>query len=229
MMYGSDFQNRTGGSSFYLADYIKRRFKNHPTYRTWSIVDTAIMIVAANIAVFMFWRLPQFTALMHNYFVISPTSRISSILCVAFSHKSLIHLSINMYVMMSFNTALAYMFDKCEYLSFYMSAGMFASLGSILVRHLKGIRTPSIGASGAVVAILAYVCFSDVIQSRLSIMGLNLIIPHSLDSKQAILALVIFDTVGLFIKQSKIDHAAHLSGVLFALYVFLKTTHASFG
>lgn len=134
----------------------------------------------------------------------------------AFSHSSGFHLFANMYVLYSFCEPLSKMLGTEQFVAVYLAGGTFAGLTSCVHRLMTGRMIPSLGASGAVLAVLAIVCSLQP-ESRLSIAFINEIFPHSFSAKNGILGLVVFDCVGLMLKWRVLDHAAHLGGVLFGL------------
>ena len=134
----------------------------------------------------------------------------------AFSHFHLWHLFVNMYVLSSFAPVALNIYGKEQFAAVYLSAATISSLTSILLKSARGLALPSLGASGAVCAILASCCYQNP-DLKLAIAFVDQIIPHSFSAKNALIGLIIFDTVGLFLPWSRLDHAAHLGGTLFGL------------
>lgn len=197
-------------------------FRDHVN-AIWNSIHPArrlvIEIVAVNVAVFLLWRVPQIQPVMYRYFLCMPTkahSVVSSTLS-AFSHLGGFHLFANMYVLWSFSTVLATFLGKEQFLAVYLAGGTVAGLTSSIYRVMTGKMIPSVGASGAILALIAIVClqFPD---SRLSIAFVDQIIPHSFTAQSAIIGLIVLDCVGIARGWRFLDHAGHLGGVLFGLW-----------
>ncbi|KAJ3047026.1 hypothetical protein HK097_000308, partial [Rhizophlyctis rosea] len=172
-------------------------------------------ILGINVLVWAAWRVPRFQPFMMRHFAHHPLSgRAHTMLTATFSHESLLHLWFNMYALLSFSPLFYHhLFGNIEHmLAFYVSAGTLASLGSHLVSilWLQGRRRirPSVGASGALWALLAALAYTvpDTSIGLIFLPGFN----FSMD--QLIPALVAFDIVGLVKGWGFLDHAAHLSG-----------------
>jgi len=136
-----------------------------------------------------------------------------------FGHSGLLHLSVNMFALSSFGPSLAASptFDSsgAHLTAFYLSSGLIASL----TYHLATIwpnkmsrLSPSLGASGAIMAILGAWAMNYP-EGRIGI----ILIPGSLPAEQALLGLLAFETWGTFIGYGgflRIGHGAHLGGLL---------------
>ncbi|KAE9367050.1 hypothetical protein N431DRAFT_487488 [Stipitochalara longipes BDJ] len=136
-----------------------------------------------------------------------------------FGHSGLLHLSLNMYALSSFGPSVAasptFESSGAHLTAFYLSSGLMASL----TYHLATIwpnkmsrLSPSLGASGAIMAILGAwaMTYPD---GRIGI----IMVPGSLPAEQALLGLLAFETWGTFIGYGgmlRIGHAAHLGGLL---------------
>ena len=86
-----------------------------------------------------------------------------TLLTVMFLHGGAFHLFANMITLYFFGTPVERIAGGKEFLKFYFSAGLFASIGYVLFRNLlmvsqgSGVLEPAVGASGAVVATFAAV------------------------------------------------------------------------
>uniref|UniRef100_A0A915MCV0 Ubiquinone biosynthesis protein COQ4 homolog, mitochondrial n=1 Tax=Meloidogyne javanica TaxID=6303 RepID=A0A915MCV0_MELJA len=91
------------------------------------------------------------------------------------------------------------------FLAFYLSGGVFASLVSLCVKSFTKSLLPSLGASGAIAALIGYVC---IVASDAKINALG--------------GILLFETamlfVGVFTKFRLFDNAAHLGGLLFGIW-----------
>ena len=124
------------------------------------------------------------------------------------SHKDVFHLSINMFVMFSFAQSVVSVLGKEQFLAVYTSAGVFASLVSLTHKVMTRSVIPSVGASGAILAVFAVHClfFPD---SRIQIVFLPFL---GTSAGYALPGVMLLDSMGLILKWRWLDHAAHLGG-----------------
>uniref|UniRef100_A0A8C5LT97 rhomboid protease n=1 Tax=Leptobrachium leishanense TaxID=445787 RepID=A0A8C5LT97_9ANUR len=117
-------------------------------------------IVAANMLIFCLWRVPSLQHTMIRYFTSTPASRSLCLPMVlsTFSHFSLFHMAANMYVLWSFSSSIVTMMGPEQFLAVYMSAGVISTFASYVCKTATGRFGPSLGASGAIMTILAAVC-----------------------------------------------------------------------
>ncbi|CAJ0578172.1 unnamed protein product, partial [Mesorhabditis spiculigera] len=176
----------------------------------------ALSLILANCVVTALWKVPQLQAFMWRYFSNSYASKslCSPMLLSVFSHSSLIHLGLNMYVLWSFSgVAIDKFLGVPQFIAMYASAGVVASFTSLI--HKSSIRSPirAVGASGAILGLLAYTC-SKIPEARLQIVFLPF---FDFSAQSAILGVILFDVIGLIAGFRLFDHAAHLGGALFGL------------
>ena len=109
---------------------------------------------------------------------------------------------------------------------FYLRLGIFASFLSVLAKAALRSSIPSIGASGAVCAVLGAFCMLEP-QALLCVPLLVNVVPHSFTAGSACYAVAAFEAFGATIlaRRSPIDHAAHLGGLLFGMYAVIFTSH----
>ena len=105
-----------------------------------------------------------------------------------------------------------------QLIGLFISAGTVSSFVSLAHRVMTKRLTPSLGASGAILGVIAYVCIKQP-DSRL----LLFLIPIS--AGNAVKAIIAFDSIGLLARWSFIDHAAHLGGTLFGVWYAMKGEH----
>ena len=91
-----------------------------------------------------------------------------------FSHYSAFHIFANMYVLHSFANAAVLALGKEQFLAVYLSAGVIASMSSIFYKAITSQAGLSIGASGAIMAVLAFVC-AQYPDTQLSIIFLPMV------------------------------------------------------
>lgn len=187
----------------------------------WSATNTsqtiALGTIFINSMVFLAWRSrsPAIQSVMNKYFISRPsTTRIalSPMILSCFSHKTTTHLAINMFALYSFSSIATYCLGPEQLIGMYLSAGTASSLASLAHRTLTGRTIPSLGASGALLGVIAYTCVKQPDSQLL----LFLLIP--LYASTALKGIVALDTVGLFASKSIFDHAAHLGGSLFGIW-----------
>lgn len=174
-------------------------------------------ILVANVIVFGLWRVPSLRPMMMRHFASNPASQgvsvYSSMFFSTFSHYSMFHLFANMYVLNSFSSAVNSLGME-QFVALYLSAGVFSSFTSYafkVVTHSPGF---SLGASGAIMGILAYTC-ANYPDSKLSIM----FIPQwQFSAGTAIQFVMALDLAGIIFRWKLFDHAAHLGGATFGLF-----------
>ncbi|XP_072220691.1 presenilin-associated rhomboid-like protein A, mitochondrial [Leuresthes tenuis] len=177
---------------------------------------TATGIIAINIAVLCCWRIPSMQRSMIKYFTANPASKTQCLPMVlsSFSHYSIIHMMANMYVLWTFSSGIVSLLGKEQFLAVYLSAGVISTMVSYMCKTATGRLYPSLGASGAVMAVLAAVC-AKVPEAKLGIILLPMV---SFTAGNALKALVAIDTAGLVLGWRLFDHAAHLGGALFGIW-----------
>lgn len=167
-----------------------------------------------NIVVLGAWRINSFRPVMMKYFV-SQTSTtkipLSPMILSCFSHSMPLHFAFNMYALYSFSNFATALLGPEQLIGLFISAGAFSSLTSIAHRLLTGRKIPSLGASGALLGVIAYICVARP-QSEL----LLFFIPIA--AGNAIKALMVVDFIGVIARWQYIDHAAHLGGSLFGVW-----------
>ena len=165
--------------------------------------------------VFLAWRIPKFTPTMMKYFGSSIGSKAVCLpmLLSAFSHPGGFHLLCNMFVLHSFSTEAVRLLGREQFLGVYISACVVSSLPSYVFRVLTKSTVLSVGASGAILTILAIVC-TERPETQIRFFFLPW---FTLFAGDAIKGIVAFDTAGLVLKWKLFDHAAHLGGTLFGV------------
>ncbi|XP_075470128.1 presenilin-associated rhomboid-like protein, mitochondrial [Ascaphus truei] len=173
-------------------------------------------IVAANVLVFCLWRVPSLQHTMIRYFTSNPVSRSLCLPMVlsTFSHFSLFHMAANMYVLWSFSSSIVSILGREQFLAVYMSAGVVSTFASYLCKTATGRFGPSLGASGAIMTVLAAVC-TKIPEAKLAIIFLPMFTFTAGSALKVILAL---DSAGVVLGWKFFDHAAHLGGALFGIW-----------
>ncbi|XP_068277291.1 presenilin-associated rhomboid-like protein, mitochondrial [Nyctibius grandis] len=177
---------------------------------------TVTGIIAANVFVFCLWRLPGMRRIMFTYFTSDPSSKAlcSPMLLSTFSHFSLFHMAANMYVLWSFSSSIVSLLGCEQFIAVYLSAGVISTFVSYVAKMATGRFEPSLGASGAIMTVLAAVC-TTMPDAKLAIIFLPM---FTFTAGNALKAIIAFDTAGLALGWRLFDHAAHLGGALFGMW-----------
>nr|XP_020658720.1 presenilins-associated rhomboid-like protein, mitochondrial [Pogona vitticeps] len=173
-------------------------------------------IIAANIFVFCLWRVPALQRTMIKYFTSNPSSRVlcSPMVLSVFSHFSFLHLAANMYVLWSFSTSIVSLLGREQFMALYFSAGVVSTFTSYIFKIATGRFGPSLGASGALMTVLAAVC-TKMPEAKLAIIFLPM---FTFTAGNALKAIIALDSAGLLLGWRFFDHAAHLGGALFGMW-----------
>ncbi|KAI1465950.1 rhomboid-domain-containing protein [Daldinia caldariorum] len=144
-----------------------------------------------------------------------------TLLTSMFGHTGLLHAGLNTFVLLQFAPQVAgeprvFAGNGCHFAAFYLSAGILSSLGSQISSILPSRNyqyrrlVPHMGASGVISAFLA---MWAALYPEASI-GI-LFVPGSYSAQNFLLALVAFETCGLFfgIPLVKFAHGQHLAGL----------------
>ncbi|KAJ3595347.1 hypothetical protein NHX12_004651 [Muraenolepis orangiensis] len=173
-------------------------------------------IIAVNALVLCCWRIPSMQRTMIKYFTSNPASKTRCLPMVlsTFSHYSLLHMGANMYVLWTLSTSIVSLLGRDQFLASYLSAGVISNMVSYCSKTATGRLYPSLGASGAVMSVLAAV-FTKVPEAKLGILLLPMV---TFTAGNALKALIAMDTAGLIMGWRFLDHAAHLGGALFGVW-----------
>ncbi|XP_044144180.1 presenilins-associated rhomboid-like protein, mitochondrial isoform X3 [Bufo gargarizans] len=176
-------------------------------------------IIAANLLVFCLWRVPNIQRTMFRYFTSNPASQnlCFPMILSTFSHFSLFHMAANMYVLWTFSSSIVSILGQEQFLALYMSAGVVSTFASYVCKAGTGRFGPSLGASGAIMTILAMVC-TKMPEAKLALIFLPMFTFTAGNALKVILAL---DSMGLVLGWKFFDHAAHLGGALFGIWYAL--------
>uniref|UniRef100_A0A6I8P5M8 Presenilin-associated rhomboid-like protein, mitochondrial n=2 Tax=Ornithorhynchus anatinus TaxID=9258 RepID=A0A6I8P5M8_ORNAN len=177
---------------------------------------TVTGIIAANVFVFCLWRVPSLQRSMIKYFTSNPASKTlcSPMLLSTFSHFSLFHMAANMYVLWSFSSSIVNILGREQFMAVYLSAGVISTFVSYVSKVVTGRFGPSLGASGAIMTVLAAVC-TKLPESKLAIIILPM---FTFTAGNALKAIIAMDTAGMILGWKFFDHAAHLGGALFGIW-----------
>ncbi|KAJ7765407.1 hypothetical protein DFH07DRAFT_938876 [Mycena maculata] len=205
-------------------------------------------ICAFNGAVFLAWKIPGLAGFMNNNFVHRPMSgRSLTLLTSVFSHEGLMHFVFNAMALTSFGYAAGEYLDKQQangpskrlesnsayhFLAFFVSAGLFASLASHVVRvnaynrvvsqlstgARTNLRPNLIGSLGASGAVYAAVTLSALAYPEAKVTLIFL--PFPMPIQYGVGGLIMFDVIGLLRGWRVLDHIAHLGGGVFGIWYY---------
>ncbi|KAM6988458.1 presenilin-associated rhomboid-like protein, mitochondrial isoform 2-T2 [Tautogolabrus adspersus] len=180
---------------------------------------TVTGIIAINAIVFCCWRIPSLQRSMIKYFTADPASKTlcSPMLLSTFSHFSFFHMAANMYVLWSFSSSAVSMLGREQFMAVYLSAGVISSFASYVCKMSTGRFGPSLGASGAIMTVLAAVC-TKMPEAKLGIIFLPM---FTFTASNALKAIVAIDAAGVVLGWKFFDHAAHLGGAIFGIWYIL--------
>lgn len=134
-----------------------------------------------------------------------------------FVHLEFFHLLFNMLALYWFGAELEWTWGSKKFLHYYCFAGVGAGLVSAL------LKTPTIGASGAIFALL--LAYGLMFPNR--ILYIYFVIP--IKAKYAVMAFGLLELFSLLNAgpNTRINHAAHLSGLAFGglWFVYMKYQH----
>ncbi|MFZ3231430.1 MAG: rhomboid family intramembrane serine protease [Pseudobdellovibrio sp.] len=167
---------------------------------------------------------------MHTHFLISWTAltegRYWTLITSVFSHKSALHLLLNMLALGSFGPIMESTLGRNAFIKFYLIAGIISSLSHAMVSNLI-LHEPNLPALGASGAISGLILLFSLTYPKQKILVFGLIpVPAIFGA----LAFVGLDIWGLVAQAEggglPIGHGAHLGGALtgLAYYLYQKKT-----
>ncbi|KJE96205.1 hypothetical protein CAOG_06562 [Capsaspora owczarzaki ATCC 30864] len=176
-------------------------------------------IVGLNTLVFAAWRIPALLPFMYNNFLSHPGSgRALPKLLSAFSHRDPVHFGINMFALYGFGQVSQQDLGSEQFVALFLTAAVGSSLASHLYANAARRFVPSLGASGALLGIVAS---AVAVHPNLAV-GIPFVPDVYFPAWQAFAATCTLDVLGLIFRWRMFDHAAHLGGALiggcYALY-----------
>lgn len=135
-----------------------------------------------------------------------------------FTHGGFSHILFNMFSLWMFGRVLENVWGPKRFLLFYLICGVGAAAVHLLVQHLTGSGAPTVGASGAIMGIMAAFAYLFP-NTELFIM----FIPVPIKAKWAVLGYAAIDLFGGVANFSgdNIAHFAHLGGALTGFIIVL--------
>ncbi len=124
------------------------------------------------------------------------------------------HILFNMLMLWMFGVPLVQIMGEKKFLGFYLGAGIFSALCSLLFYSLTGKMSPIIGASGALFALMfAFAKYFPTQQFQMFFV-------FSVEARYAVLIIGAIEIL-LMVSNDGIAHITHLGGALFA-FIFLR-------
>ncbi|PON70569.1 Peptidase S54, rhomboid [Parasponia andersonii] len=230
---------------FLRSQYPRRGFELDPgfrsyqrSWRSWLRAltpnDMVLGLIIANVAVFLLWRVADYRFMMNN-FTISVESfrrgRLHTLITSAFSHTDMEHIIHNMIGLYFFGNHLGQVFGSEFLLKLYLAGAVAGSVfylvhSAFLASSSKGqpwkdpLRTPALGASGAVNAILLL----DIFLYPTSTLYFNFFIP--IPAVLLGIYLVGKDVLGMI--EGDTPGSAHLGGAAVAALAWARLRKRSF-
>ncbi|CUM67730.1 uncharacterized protein PRCAT00005435001 [Priceomyces carsonii] len=168
-------------------------------------------LIAINGAVFLMWRVPQFSRVLTRYGLLVKNDVYSnwSLLTAAFSHQSFAHLFVNMFVLQSFGTTLCAVVGASNFLIMYLNSAVIASFFSMAIPTLlrSSMSVASLGASGAIFSVVG--TFSYLFPKAPVAL---FFIPIPGGAWILFLGTVVYNLAGTFLRWGRYDYAAHIGG-----------------
>jgi rhomboid protease GluP len=180
--------------------YLK---KNAPITVGIIVINLSIFIISLLFGIHQ-WTILQGAMVPIGYVLFS--GEYWRFLTAAFIHDDLLHVAFNMIILMHAGGFLEPRMGSKKYLAFYLTAG-------ILVSFITGILSDgySIGASGALFAVLGYILFFDLQARKRGMVTYSMIVP-----------LVVINIIFTLLVP-RISTVGHFSGLAIGyLFAFLK-------
>lgn len=174
-------------------------------------------VIIANVVVLASWRIPALRPVMEKYFLCRVNPKkipLSPMILSCFSHINPLHFAFNMYALYSFSNFATSLLGPEQLVGLYFSAGAVSSFTSIGCRLIRKEYMPSLGASGALLGVVSYICVARP-ETELLLFFMPIAAGH------AIKGLLLLDTAGIIARWRFMDHAAHLGGSLFGIWYAL--------
>ncbi|SCV67561.1 BQ2448_5172 [Microbotryum intermedium] len=206
---------------------------------TWTSMSetkrTQIGLIAIFGVVFTLWNMKSTRRFAVEYLWQSPLhSRTVTLLTSVFAHKTLPHLAFNSVALFTIGSSCSAYFDRMdcalprstsryEYIAFFITAGVFASLASRLysltfLLRRPSAQLPSLGASGAIWGCFVVTALAFP-QASVALIFLPFV-PVPIGS--ACCAMLAVDILGVIRGWQMFDHVAHLGGAFFGLLYYVK-------
>ncbi|KAI1719275.1 rhomboid family domain-containing protein [Ditylenchus destructor] len=178
-------------------------------------LSPAIGITVVCGGVFVMWQSPDNVPYMTQYFASSYASSQKSLcwplLLSVFSHKDVKHLVHNLGTLFAFTPVAVDKLGIGQFTALFIAGGLVSMLVSLVHKCVEASPIPSLGASGAIMAVCSYT-YVKMPQARLR-MGI-----FEVSAEQAMYCTILYDLAGFLLKFPNVDHVAHLGGFAFGWF-----------
>lgn len=178
-------------------------------------------IIAANVVIFLLWQFQGMWKFLTTHAMVSASGvfehwRIHTLLTSAFSHMDPGHLIFNMLFFWWFGRDLEDWYGPVRFAVLFVFSAFTASIAHVALQLALGPPwVPALGASGAIMGIMAVYAFRFPNQ-RMYVWG---ICPVKM--RWLVPIYIAMDLLGVFTPGSRVAHAAHLGGALAGLVFYL--------
>lgn len=137
-----------------------------------------------------------------------------------FIHFDFWHLAFNMLALWMFGCDVEKRFGTKSFYQYYLLTGVFTGICVAVVGKITGEHSITIGASGAIFAIL--LAYGVLFANKTITLLLFLIIPVSMKARTMVLIFAIVEFIaGVGPNFGKVSHIAHLSGLIIGYFYFM--------
>nr|KJB53249.1 hypothetical protein B456_008G298500 [Gossypium raimondii] len=240
------FTGETQGVRFFRPQIPKSKFGFGPNsgllksrWRLWfqrfSASDMVLGLVLTNVAVFLLWRIADRRFMMNNFMVSLDnfkSGRLHTLITSAFSHIDIEHIVSNMIGLYFFGYNIGRIFGPEYLLRLYLAGAMGGSVFYLVhhaflakgqaTRMMDPSRTPGLGASGAVNAIMLL----DIFLNPKATLYFDFIIP--VPAMLLGIFLIGKDILRIIEGNSHISGSAHLGGAAVAAIAWARLRRGRF-
>src|SRR3989344_363983 len=174
--------------------------------------------------IFVIFILQNFIGPLTNALALYPYLAVSQpwrLVAHMFAHGGIDHLFYNLFALALFGTILEKIIGWRRFLSLFFIGGTIAGIGTILIFNYIGLTNGSIGASGAIMAIIGTLA---ILRPRMIVYMTYIPLPMIL----AAVFWALLDILGAFNPFSTTNNYAHLTGLAFGI-IYGLVLHKYFG
>lgn len=137
-----------------------------------------------------------------------------------FIHVDFWHLAFNMFALWMFGCDVEKAFGTKNFYNYYLLTGILTGICVALVGKLAGERSITIGASGAIFAVL--LAYGVIFAERTLTLLIFFIIPVTMKARTMVIVFAVIEFIaGVGNVFGKVSHLAHLSGLLIGYLYFM--------
>ncbi|HSQ67169.1 MAG TPA: rhomboid family intramembrane serine protease, partial [Polyangiaceae bacterium] len=181
-----------------------------------STVTTLVIGSVVLVTVVAWMSKPLRSALVLSPFRIRQRSEVHRLLTAGWVHADVTHLLFNMLTLYVFADRVTTTLGMGAFIALYVSAVVVAFVPSTLI-HLRDPKYSSLGASGAVSAVL----FSAILLHPTIRVGIPLV-PVAVSGMVYALGYLVYSAVHAYLSNDGVNHEAHFAGVVYgALFTYV--------